>query len=178
MPFPLGDLPQPGIKPLSPVSPALQVDCVPLRYQESLSGMQGVSEVRETGSGWFWGPLVGSSDRAVRTLCCGESSGAFGGEGTQGLRLSSGSGSLRAQAGLCQPQGVRVFLGGVALTGRLFCLQALSSVCRQWGDRPQSLPWARIASVGLGVLAAPPTAPQRPGCGEEAGCLRGGAGGP
>ena len=99
LPCPLGDLPQPGIKPMSPVSPVLQVDCVPLRYQGSLSGMQGVSEVRETGSGWFWGPLVGSSDRAVRTLCCGESSGACGPLAEPQVRQSQGSGWIVPASG-------------------------------------------------------------------------------
>ena len=36
LPFPPpGDLPEPGIEPLSPVSPTLQVDSIPLSHQES-----------------------------------------------------------------------------------------------------------------------------------------------
>ena len=36
LPFPsLGDLPNPGIKPTCPVSPALQADSLPLSHQES-----------------------------------------------------------------------------------------------------------------------------------------------
>ena len=120
--------------------------------------------MREAGSGWFCGPLVDGSDRAVR-ICCGQSSGACGGEGTQGLQLSPG---VRAVSGLrlsCASlrESVRSW-DGAALTGLLSCLQALSCVCGRCRRRSQALPWARMASVGLGVLAAPPTTPRRAGC--------------
>ena len=36
---PPGDLPDPGIEPVSPVAPALQVDSLPLSHQRSLNDL-------------------------------------------------------------------------------------------------------------------------------------------
>ena len=47
LPFPFsGDLPNPGIKPMSPVAPALQVDSSPLRHQGTCNQcLKNVNEV-------------------------------------------------------------------------------------------------------------------------------------
>ena len=42
---PPGDRPNPGIEPVSPATPALQVDSLPLSYQGSQTGSQTVSEL-------------------------------------------------------------------------------------------------------------------------------------
>ena len=56
---PLGDLPDPGIEPMSPASPELQVDSLPLSHQASLctyvqfSSVQPLSHVRLFATPWI-----------------------------------------------------------------------------------------------------------------------------
>ena len=56
---PLGDLPDPGIEPMSPASPELQVDSLPLSHQASLctyvqfSSVQPLSRVRLFATPWI-----------------------------------------------------------------------------------------------------------------------------
>ena len=60
LPFPsLGDLPHPGIKPISLASPALQVDSFPLSHQGSPRGIQK-SQIHWNRE-WFPGPRGGKA---------------------------------------------------------------------------------------------------------------------
>lgn len=81
------------------------------------------------------------------------------GGGNPGPQLSPGSGSLRAQAGLCQPQGVRAFLGGVSPdrpplppAGPELCLQTV------WRPTPVSA-LGQDSFRGAGGLGGPSHCP-------------------
>lgn len=100
-------------------------------------------------------------------------------EGTQGLQLSPGSAEQSQELRLsCAElrESVRSW-DGAALTDWPPLLPAGPQLCLQTVQKVVRLCLGRMASVRLGVLAAPPTTPRRVGCGEEAACLLGGPGG-